>query len=391
MDCPNEMCFHLVRIPLLVALCAGAPLACFGSNGSGGSPTAEAYDAADVFEDDAVARMDAPPDETGGADTGTDDVALDTSDTSRIHVLFTINTHDWVYLEDSAATLNRVIDIHERYDVPVDIYLTDPMVQAYHTAYPELLTRMRSSELVAVSYHVRPPSPYYPNFDHVGLDALSDQELYDLLFEYETHALDLVTGAPDADAPGGFEYLRELMGYAPPAVGTNTGGGRITETLFQIYRELGTTFRVVHGRGIDLGERSYGVLNRPEHVEIKLYENSHGEAATEVIEGAIAESCPDEAESCTEPIFVNIKFHENNFYTDGTSWWPCFFEDARKTTPLEPPFDLSASEGVVEFKPEQTIQNLWDIYEGAVRYVSDNPERFRSLNMVTLVGEVQGL
>ena len=381
MDRPASLCRRLS--PMLFALVSACiPTACFGSGGTDSTQV-------DLAEEDASHSADVALDEGRQSDTPAEVVDTGLSPDSRIHVLFTINTHDWVYLDRSIETLDRVIDIHEQYDVPVDIYLTDPMVQGYQTSHGELMTRMQTSDLVAMSYHVRPPSPYYPNFDHVGLDDLSDQELYDLLLSYENHALDLTTGAPDTSRPGGFDYLKTLMGYAPIAVGTNTGGGRITSTLFQIYGEMGTTFRVVHGRGIDLGERSNGVLNRPEHVEIKLYEYRRGEDAAEVIENAIAESCPGETESCNAPIFVNIKFHENNFYTDGTSWWPCFFADERKTRPLEPPFDLSACEDVVQMKPQQQIENLWAIYEGAVRYISENPERFRGLNLLTLRDEVR--
>lgn len=309
-------------------------------------------------------------------------------DDDRMQVMFTINTHDWVFIEDSVATLNRVIDIHERYDVPVDIYLTDPMVQAYQSDYPELMARMRDSDLVAVSYHVRPPSPYYPNFDHAGLGDMSSDELYETVMDYETHALDLEWGAP-SDSPGGYAYLAGLMGYDPPAVGTNSGGP-MTSTIFEVFRDLGATFQVAHGRDIDLGDRSHRSLLRPEQVEIKLYEYRRGEAAEDVLEDRIAEEC-DAPTACSDAIYVNIKFHENNFYTQNTSWWPVFFEDSSKSSRLDPPFDLDASDGVIRYKPEQQINNLWEIYEGAVVYVVDNPERFRPINVFTIQRSAEGL
>ena len=49
--------------------------------------------------------------------------------TPGLYTMFTTNTHDWVNAQDSIDTLNRVIDIHEANEVPVDVYQTGPMVQ----------------------------------------------------------------------------------------------------------------------------------------------------------------------------------------------------------------------------------------------------------------------
>ena len=156
-----------------------------------------------------------------------------------------------------------------------------------------------------------------------------------------------------------------------------------------IYAEMGATFKVIHGRQVHPGEMYQAVYLRPEHVEIKLYEYRRGEDAAVVIEDEIeAQACPDGPERCPEPIYVNIKFHENNFYSNGTTWWPVFYEDAQKTQPLDPPFDLDASEGVVGFKPPEIQSNLWALYEGAVQYAVDHPERFRVINMTMLADEI---
>ena len=405
------------RCALAAAVFASTLLLACGTSSSGGGSSAEpdtdatyvdSPDSDVSIDDDSDVQVDFEtvdePDESADESTAdanesdvtedaideTDgDIEADTADSSEadawtgdeMQVMFTINTHDWVFVEDSVATLNRVIDIHERYDVPVDIYLTDPMVQVYQSDYPELITRMRDSDLVAVSYHVRPPAPYYPNFDHAGLGDLSDADLYDAVMEYETHSLDLEWGVP-GDSQGGYAYLAELMGYEPPAVGTNSGGP-MTSTIFRVFRDLGATFQVAHGRHYDLGDRSNGSLLRPEQVEIKLYEYRRGEVASDVLEDRIAEEC-DAPSVCNDTIYVNIKFHENNWYTQDTAWWPVFYEDRTKSSRLDPPFDLDASEGVIRYKPEQQINNLWEIYEDAVVYVVEHPERFRPINVFTL-------
>lgn len=341
-----------------------------------------------------VSQDPGQPDSNADAEASVDDSgsvadADETVEDDRIQVMFTINTHDWVFLDDSAETLNRVIDIHEEYDVPVDIYLTDPMVQGYRADHPELLTRMRDHQLVTVSYHVRPPVPFYPNFDHAGITSMSDQDAYDMIMDYETHALDLEWGIPDPDVDGGYTLLEDLMGYAPPAVGTNSGGP-LNETIYRLYADLGATFQVVHGRHVELGERNRGVLLRPEHVEIKLYEYRRGEDAVEVIEDHIADEC-DAPDRCVDATYVNIKFHENNFYAQDTTWWPVFFTDNSKSTPLSAPFDLNASDGVIRFKSPSVQNNLWTIYEDAVRYVAENPDRFRGIDVSDLIEQVEGL
>jgi hypothetical protein len=389
---------------MLAALCWVACSSTSRNSGDAGNDRDVATDSRTDSQDGGQGDSDAPPADASVPDeSGVEDGQPDTSnpdpgpadegqtdapDDDRMQVMFTINTHDWVFLEDSANTIARVLDIHEAYEVPVDIYLTDPMVQAYQQSYPELMTRLRDSDLVAVSYHVRPPNPYYPNFDHAGLSSMSEQELYDTVMDYETHALDLEWGVP-SEQEGGYAYLTSLMGYAPPAVGTNSGGP-LTGTIFRVFDDLGVTFQVVHGRHIDLGDRSHGALVRPEHVEIKLYEYRRGEEASEVIEAHIAEEC-GAATACMDTIYVNIKFHENNFYASNTTWWPVFFEDREKTTPLSPPFDLDASEGVVGYKPQTMIDNLWAVYEGAVQYVAENPERYRPINVLTLREETGSL
>ncbi len=332
-------------------------------------------------------EIDADSSDASDADPGDADVDADDGDPPEhaIQAIFTINAHDWVLLERSSKTLNRVVDIHESHDIPVDIYFTDPLFQKCQRAESALLDRLRDSPLVAVSYHVRPPSPYYPDYDHVGLEAMSDEDLSALLLEYETHALDLVTGEPMADRSGGFSHIASFLGYSPPAVGTNRGHDRIGRMLFEIYADMGATFKVVHGRNVDFGETYEDVFLRPEHVEIRLYEYDEGQDAETVLEAEIAEkACPDGPETCPDRIYMNMKFHENDFYAETAPWRWIYY-------PMDPPFELDAYEGRVDIKSDETIENLWAIYEGAVRYVAENPERFRAINMLDLREDVEGL
>ena len=93
------------------------------------------------------------------------------------NVIFSINVQDFARPDLSVATLKRLIAIHERHRVPVDFYLTTTMADLYEAKAPELIEQIKKSSLVSVSYHVRPPSPYYTKFDWLGLrDMGADQQ-----------------------------------------------------------------------------------------------------------------------------------------------------------------------------------------------------------------------
>lgn len=79
------------------------------------------------------------------------------AETAGDWLTFTLNVQDFAYPERSAATVERVINLHEQYQLPVDIYLTDNALATFETSYPELLNRLRNSAYVGLNYHIRPP------------------------------------------------------------------------------------------------------------------------------------------------------------------------------------------------------------------------------------------
>ncbi|NWF62728.1 MAG: hypothetical protein HXY38_00325, partial [Chloroflexi bacterium] len=85
------------------------------------------------------------------------------------YAIFSINVQDFSYPEQSAAVLDKIISLHEAYNVPVDIYLTDAMAQIYAEQFPQLLERLKTSPVVAISYHYRAPRPYANKYDWLGL------------------------------------------------------------------------------------------------------------------------------------------------------------------------------------------------------------------------------
>lgn len=302
----------------------------------------------------------------------------ETLEEPKKYVLFTINTHDWVFEEKSIATVQRVVEIHEKYNVPVAVYLTDPMTQLYAEKYPETIELLKTSSVVVVSYHIRPPVPYYIHFDFLGLEDMSTDELDDILLEYEEHAIDLETGL-STEEEGGYEYLKKVIGYPPPVVGMLTDVETGT-ALTKIYAEKGATFAVVHERISTLGEKKGVLFIRPEDVEIKLYEYRTVEKDPAAI--IVQES---ENASTTRDIFINIKMHESDFYARKITWAAAYYENRDKTKPLTPPFDLSLAGGDDILKSQKEEDEMWELYENTVKYVSEHQEEFTSISEFDLV------
>ncbi|MEK6921531.1 MAG: hypothetical protein AABX82_06615, partial [Nanoarchaeota archaeon] len=209
---------------------------------------------------------------------------------NMLYVLFSLNVHDWVYPEESIATLHKIIDIHEKYDVPIELYLDDQVMQIYYEQSPELIERLKTSSVVAVSYHVRPPIPYYTqlDFDFIGLEDLDETTVKETVLGYEEHRIDLETGEP-TDAAGGYEFVKEIIGYAPLTVSGFENFGTIGSVLRAVYSEKGALFVVVHGKlgeeqlVVPLGEKRGSLYVRPSTVDVRLFE-SVGEDTTAVLQ-----------------------------------------------------------------------------------------------------------
>lgn len=299
-----------------------------------------------------------------------------------VYTAFIINTHDWANPEESIATLNKLIDLHEKHQIPIDIYLNDPVVQIYETQAPDLIERLKTSPYVAISYHLRPPYPYYWDYDWLGLDKLSDSELKTLLLNYEEHEIDLTTGEP-TDNPGGYELLKELMRY-PPYVTVVMGNQKVQPILAEIYKEKGALFTLTHSGTTEWGETKHDLWMRPESLEIKMYENLKRKSGEEILTQALTELGE------TRPTFLNLKWHEDNFYTSGTPWGPVYWSDSDERNFLYPPYNLSKAMENVKVKTEIQKQEQWTRYEETLIYVKNHPEIFTPINAKNLTEMVEG-
>ncbi|NDD65392.1 MAG: hypothetical protein EBZ36_15670, partial [Acidobacteria bacterium] len=282
--------------------------------------------------------------------------------------IFSINVQDFSYPEKSVATVNRILDIHEKHGIPVDIYLTTTMIDLFEQLSPALLQRLKTSPVVSVSYHVRPPKPYYTKFDWAGLGSKSTTEQYDTIMNYETHGLDLTTGLPTA-ASGGYQKLKDLLGYAPWAASAQADGG-LAQQAALVFKDLGGRFRVIHGRASNLGDKQDGTYVRPEHHDLLLFQTV-GQDVRTVVEDGISQA--RQASGARAPYFVGIKMHDNDFFAVDSAWVTVYVNSSRR-----PPFDTSRKSALLSDAEQQAI---WQHYESTVAYVASQSSRFTAVGL----------
>lgn len=303
-------------------------------------------------------------------------------ETDRV-LMFTLNTQEFIRTEESIATVNRIIDLHEEYNVPIDIFLTDTMVAVYEEDAPDLLERLKTSDVVAVSYHIRPPKPYYFSYDFLDLESLDSDAVYKLVKNYEEHVVDLETGEP-TDQPGGYEYLKAILGYAPRMVAAQTSP-LLKGSVLRVFREMGAFFTVLHGAEYGLNDQVEGLYVRPEQVEIKLFEYTGEEDVFTYLETQFAAYETEyraSLEAGGEPVFMNIKMHDNDFIADQSAWTAIYQHRGNKG--VEPPYDLSVYDDRVEALSEAEQTAMWALYEQAVQYADDHREAYDLLNAFSL-------
>lgn len=293
------------------------------------------------------------------------------------YLTFNINTQDFSYPENSADILTNIIDLHEQYNIPVDIYLTTTMTDLYEEMAPDLLTRMKTSDVVAVNYHTRPPLPYHysGDYDWIGLSEMSEDEQYDTIMEYETHGLDLATGNP-TEADGGYAHLKAVMGYAPP-IAAILGSTTQTRIAREVYGDLGATFTLDHGSVYNVGDMKNGLYLRPEHYDLRLFEYVGNDDIKNILETASGEA--HAAEGAEAPYVVGIKMHDNDFFAENSAWTTVY--QTREARTEGPPYDTSLISDLLTSAEQEA---MWELYEKTVTYVASQPNDFIVVNSFDL-------
>ena len=284
------------------------------------------------------------------------------------YAIFSINVQDFSYPEQSAAVLDRIITLHETYNVPVDIYLTDVMAQIYAEQFPQLLERLKTSPVVAISYHYRAPRPYANNYDWLGLRTMSADELYQTVLRYETHAVDLVTGQT-TDATGGYQYVASLIGYPPYAASSLSSEAEVDTVLMRVFKELGAQMTVVHGRALNLGDTKKGLYIRPEHYDYMLFQNVGADPAAS-FENALNEAHNSQG---IAPYFVGVKMHDNDFFSTQSAWLTVYVDGGKR-----PNWNPNFKSPLLS-QAEQDA--MWAMYEQTVIYVASQNNRIGIVNL----------
>jgi len=285
--------------------------------------------------------------------------------TAQAYNFFALNTQDFAYPQQSAELVWRVIDLHESLDVPIDISLTTTMVDLYEASYSDLLRRLFTSHVVCLGYHGRPPLPYHSDFDWLGIGRMSSGQQRSTIYTYETHGLDLITGQPTL-ASGGYAKLVSLAGYAPPSVGILVEGATLQASADAVLSELGAQFGVVHGRAANLGDTRNALYVRPEHHDLKLFQQVGRSAAT-VVDEALAAA--PQAEGGRAPFVVGIKMHDNDFFAEDSAWTTVYLARGARQGP---PWNTALKSPLLAAEAQR---QMWDLYESTVRYAASIRDR----------------
>jgi peptidoglycan/xylan/chitin deacetylase (PgdA/CDA1 family) len=299
----------------------------------------------------------------------------------RGFITFAVNTHDWTRVEESAATVLRLIGIFEKHKVRGDFYLTAQIVEQYERKRPDVIERLKQSGM-GISYHCRPPHPTYGGFDG-RLRQLDDDALARALRDYETYRLDPATGELQRDQPGGFAYVARVFGRPPVVVSPQGRDPRIRAAAFKLYAELGAKMVVAYHESGTKPDQPFewvhGLLARPSDFSITRWPAAGGRAelfwwsmldtprAAEFDPAARLESQLAAWRGPRAP-FITALIHENDFSRAGGPGWNAIYYvggDARAARPQQPPFDLAAPDRATP-RPAAAREKIWRAYEELV-------------------------
>lgn len=316
------------------------------------------------------------------------------SEQPKGYMSFVINTHDWTRAEMSADTILRFIDLFEKYNARGEFYLTAPLVEAYARQCPDVIERLKSSEMT-VSYHIRPPHPAYPGFDE-GLKKLDDRTLEQTLRDYETYRLDLATGNVDKSAPGGYAYVAQVMGQKPVVASPQTGDPRIRRTMLKIYAEMGAQMQVLYheeGTAIDRPlVKADGMWVRPSDFSITRIPVTTAKGVGEFWWTRLGTPGQTEyrpvdmlktqlgAWNASRPPYITTLIHENDLYASGTGWASIYYD---RGNPSARPYNLNAPDGS-KLRSKTAQEAIWKAYEDMLAYAAQNLRIVTSQDVVRM-------
>ncbi len=317
------------------------------------------------------------------------------------YVTFAINVHDIVHVSESGDTLLRLIDLFAKYGVRGDFYLTAPMTHLYAEQRPDVIERLRESDMT-ISYHVRPPDPLYAGFDQ-RLQGLDEATLAATILDYQTYRLDMATGDLLRNEPGGYKYVAGVFDRNPVVV--SVPNARWRDAALPIFADLGARAAMIyHETGTDPDrpfEYQAGLLVRPSDFSVTRWPNPQSPDPTaeqfwwNMLNTPLAGEYNPSAYLQTRlhewdedrPPFVTVLIHENNYYRCAqTPFANIYWADGDKSRPLDPPYDLDAPDGS-QPRPLENQEAIWAAYEELVAYAAANLSVVTSEDLVALASD----
>jgi hypothetical protein len=298
---------------------------------------------------------------------------------NRACITFAVNTHDWPHLNESAATVLRLVGIFEKNKVRGDFYFTPQIAEHYEQKRPDVIARLKQSGM-GISYHVRPPHPTYAGFDR-RLRDLDDAALATTLRDYETYRLDPATGELQRDKAGGYTYVAKVFGRKPVVVSPQTGNPRIRAAALKVYAEMGAKMVVAyHESGTKLEqpfEWVQGLLARPSDFSITRWAVGGRQEVfwwnmldtPKAAEFDPTERLKNQLAAWKGPRapFITALIHENDFSrSNGTGWGAIYYTGKG---PKSPPFDLNAPD-ISRPRPAEAREKIWKAYEELVAHAA---------------------
>lgn len=271
------------------------------------------------------------------------------------YITFAVNCHEHFRLEDSAATVLRLVGIFTRHGVRGDFYFTAPLAEAYAAKRPDVVKALRDSGM-GISYHVRPPHPACAGFG-APLAGLEGAALENLLRDYELHRTDPVTGRLQRDRPGGYALVKQVFGTAPVCVSSQAADPGVKRMQNRIYRELGARMTLqYHESGTDAESPLQfldGLLVRPSDFSVTRWrasENGPEQFWWTAVGGSRADPAFDPvarlakeraAWTLARPPYATSLIHENDFhFSGGAGWQSVYMSEGRR--PMPPPWNPDA-------------------------------------------------
>lgn len=273
---------------------------------------------------------------------------------------FTLNVQDFSYPEKSATVLEKLITAHEEREIPVEVFLTTTMVDIFSSQYPKLWNQLTTSSMVDISYHIRPPVPYHNvAAETIDWKNMSESEIYDFIYKYETHGLDLAQGTP-TEEEGSFAKLTTLLGKPPRCVGA-ASGPETAIILHRVFFDLGATCLVENVTVTNLGEYQKGLWIRPQHIDIKFFEEI-GTPPADIFSNA--KETAKNTKGAEAPYFLNVKMHDNDFFAENSAWTTVFLAPGARRN--GPPYDTSLVSPLLSEEEQNNIFNAYvELLDGA--------------------------